>query len=355
MKRILVSGAGGSPGSNVIKSLRAINERLYIVGIDTSKEHLELTTGLNKKYIVPNTDSRNYLKTLNKIIEKEKIDFLHPQPEQDVLFFSKYKNKINTTIFQPKVSTILICKHKYLSNSILSNNGVRVPKAYIFKDEKTLKKCVKALLKISDKLWLRATTGAGSRAALPVTEFNHAYMWIDYWRKNKGLSYKDFMISEYLPGKEYAFQSVWKNGELIVSQARERLEYLFGKLTPSGQSSSPSIAKTVHNKKVNKLATEAVLAIDNKADGIFCIDIKENKKGEPCIIEINAGRFFTTSDFFTEAGVNMPYIYLKLAYGEKVKAKQYNSVPKGWYWIRMVDMGCKLVKGEKWESKNVET
>jgi carbamoyl-phosphate synthase large subunit len=137
---------------------------------------------------------------------------------------------------------------------------------------------------------------------------------------------------------------------------RQRIEYLFGHLFPSGQSSSPSIAMTVHREDVNELATKAVLSIDKKATGIFCVDIKENVRGIPCVTEINAGRFFTTSINFSTAGLNMPYYYVLMGLGLKnklPKLPQYNGLPAGWYWIRLTDMGEKLVKGEKWHSTAV--
>ena len=38
MKRILVTGAGGSPSANFIRSLRAADEEYYIVGTDADIE-----------------------------------------------------------------------------------------------------------------------------------------------------------------------------------------------------------------------------------------------------------------------------------------------------------------------------
>jgi glutathione synthase/RimK-type ligase-like ATP-grasp enzyme len=163
--------------------------------------------------------------------------------------------------------------------------------------------------------------------------------------KTLGLDWGNFMLSEFLPGREYAFQSVWKEGEIVSSQARQRLEYLFGYLTPSGQTSSPTVAKTVHNEDVNRIATDAVKAVDGNATGVFCVDLKENTEGVPCVTEINAGRFFTTSNFFSEAGVNMPYMYIKLAFEESFEyGPKYNPLPEGLYWIRLMDMGHKLVR-----------
>ena len=128
--------------------------------------------------------------------------------------------------------------------------------------------------------------------------------------------------------------------------ARERLAYVFGNRMPSGQSSSPTIAKTVHNKQVNDTATAGIKALDPWANGIFCVDLKENKDGVPCITEINAGRFFTTSIFFSTAGCNMPYYYILSAFGEYLAPlPRYDALPMELYWVRQIDCGERLIKG----------
>ncbi len=353
-KRILVTGAGGSPGANFIASLRLVPEEdFYIVGADINKYHLELTTGVDKKYILPPTTSPDYLDKLNMLIEREQIDLVHSQPEQEVWFISHHKDLVKARTLFPTPETLKITYDKESLNVLLGAKGIAVPQAYRITDHDDLKKALAALLQKQDRVWLRATRGGGSKAALPVNTLLQAEGWIDYWINVKGLAYSDFMMSEFLPGKEFAFQSVWYQGELITSMARERVEYLFGHLFPSGQSSSPSIAKTVHRDDVNQLATSAILAVDPKATGIFCVDIKENKEGRPCVTEINAGRFFTTSINFSTAGLNMPYYYILLGLGERDRIPQlpqYNGIPAGWYWIRLTDMGYKLVKGEQWTS-----
>ena len=354
MKRILVTGAGGAPGANFIASLRLIKEEsFYIVGADINKYHLELTEGLDAKYILPTVDSLDYLDKLNKIIEKEKIDFVHSQPEQEVLFISKNKDKVNAKTFFPKPETLAVTNDKAVLNKLFQENNIQVPKAYHIKNEADIQTAFNDLLRFQDKVWLRATHGAGSRASLPVNSMLQATGWIDYWKKMKGLKISDFMISEFLPGGEFAFQSIWYEGELITSMVRKREEYLFGNLFPSGQSSSPSVAVTVHRDDINELATKAIKLADPKASGIFCADIKENKDGTPCLLEINAGRFFTTSNNFSTAGLNMPYYFVKMALEGREslpKLPKYNGIPAGWYWIRLMDMGYKLVKGEEWES-----
>lgn len=354
MKRILVTGAGGAPGANFIASLRLVKEEeFYIVGADINKYHIELTEGLDAKYILPTVDSPDYLDKLNEIIRREKIDFVHSQPEQEVVFLSKNREKVNAKTFFPKPETLAITSDKAVFNKLLQDNNLEVPKAYRIMEEGDIQIALEDLLRFQDRVWLRATRGAGSRASLPVNTMLQATGWIDYWVKMKGMHLSDFMMSEFLPGAEFAFQSIWYEGELVTSMVRRREEYLFGNLFPSGQSSSPSVAVTVHRDDINELATKAIKLVDSKATGIFCADIKENKNGVPCLLEINAGRFFTTSNNFSTAGLNMPYFYVKMAIdglGSLPDLPKYNGIPEGWYWVRLMDMGAKLIKGEKWTS-----
>lgn len=352
-KRILVTDAGGSAAYNFIRSLRENRngENFEIIGTDKSRYHIELSP-LDRRYLLPGVADSGFLEALNNLITREKIDFLHPQADVTVRFLSEQREKIGAKMFLPSRATLELCQNKMGTAEHLRQRGIAVPESCFLEVESDLEK-VEKLLKHHEKIWLRAIRGAGARAALPVKTVDQARMWIGYWREMKGVGYGDFMASEFLPGAEYAFQSLWKGGELLVSQARERLEYIFGHLTPSGQSSSPSVARTVHNEEVNKTAFEAVRAIDPKADGVFCVDLKTDAKGKIKLTEINAGRFFTTSYFFTVAGCNMPHAYLQVGLGGKpgIELKPFNNVPENQYWVRMVDMGFKLVRDQEWSSR----
>jgi len=354
MKRILVLGAGGPAANNFIRSLRIAKEKFYIVGADINVYHLELSDA-DKTYTIPHVTSPDRLRYLNWIVKKEKIELVHPQPDPEVRYISDNREKINTKIFLPNKLDIQICQDKFKTYEILKKHRIPVGESYIIKNEKNLENTLKILLNDNKIVWLRAIRGAGSRAAIPITHIRYAKCWIDYWSEMKGIGYGDFIITEFLPGREFAFQGLWQDGRLIVSQARERLLYLFSNLTVSGQTSTPAVARTVHRNDINKIATSAINAIDSKASGIFGLDFKEDKNGIPCITEINSGRFFTTSNFLSEAGLNMPHLYIKLAFGEKLlHIKQYNYLPKNFYWIRHVDMGYKLIKKDKWKNKRLK-
>ena len=353
--RILITGAGGSAAYNFYDALKLAFDDLYTVGADARPQHLELID-VDKKYIVPLVTDPTYIDTINKIIEKEKIDFVHPQPDVEVNFLSKHADKINAKIFLPSFDVVEACHDKMTFNKILREKGVAVPKAYHIKTPDDLKQALDDLLKLQPKVWLRAIRGAGSRGSLPINSFYQGDAWIDYWRNFRGIDYGDFMASEFLPGHEFAWQSLWFNGELITAQARERLEYIFGNLTPSGQTSSPSVAKTVNRDDINEIGQAAVKAVTDKPHGVFCVDMKEGFDGIPKVTEINVGRFFTTSNFFAHAGLNMPQMYVELGLNGKLsgpKPKQLNPLKDDLYWVRMIDMGYKLIDGNSWTSSKI--
>lgn len=339
MKRILVTGAGGAPGNNFIRSLRDAPEDFYIVGTDIDRCHLEWPN-VDKAYLVPICTEPDYIEVINQIIEKESIDFIHPQPDVEVRVFSEKREEINTAYFLPNKQTIRTLQNKLESARIWKSKGLHTCPTFVVNTPEDIKEAAE---KLGLPLWMRATKGAGARGSTLVTNIDTGIHWLKYWRSRN--SDWRFIVQTYLPGRDYAFQSIWQDGELITSQARERLEYIYPYLAPSGRTGTPIVAVTVHRDELNEVATKCIRAVDPKASGIFCVDLRENEDGNLIPTEVNAGRFFTTSYFFTKAGINMPYYYVKLGLGESnPDLPQYNSVPAGLYWIRHIDCPAVLVK-----------
>lgn len=86
MRRILVTGAGGPAGINFISSLRIAPEQMFIVGTEANQHFIHLAT-TDKKCVVPRATEPDYISKLNEIIRKEKIEFLHAQPDIEVEVF----------------------------------------------------------------------------------------------------------------------------------------------------------------------------------------------------------------------------------------------------------------------------
>jgi len=350
MKRILVTGAGGPAGINFVKSLRIAPEKMFLAGTEANSYFIHLAS-TDKKYIVPRATDPEYIDKLNEVIRKNKIDFFHAQPDIEVEIISENREKLESNVFLPSKKAVRACQDKLEATRLWKKNDVPVARFMELNKDSDVNK---AFEELDSPIWIRATHGAGGIGSTPADNQETALSWISYW-KARGVAWK-FIAQEHLPGRNMAFHSIWKEGELVTSMARERLEYIYPHLAPSGITGTPAVQKTIHNKQVNEIGTKAVLSIDQKFNGIACVDLKENEEGTPCVTEINAGRMFTTSFFFSYASkilhkdyyANIPYLYVKLAFEEKIpKIPRYNILPKDVYWIRHIDAPAKLVKNGK--------
>ena len=350
MKRIIATGAGGPAGINFVMSLRIAPEKMFIVGTEASEYFIHLTS-TDKRYVIPKAKEAGYIHGLNEIIRKEKIDFVHAQTDIEVEVVSENREKLEANVFLPSKRAVRACQDKLESAKIWKKKDVPVAKTMALSTEQDVDK---AFEEFRSSIWIRARHGAGGRGSTPANNRETALSWIKYW-KSRNLDWK-FIAQEQLPGRNIGFHSLWKDGELVTSMARERIEYIYSYLAPSGITGTPAVQKTVHDKTVNKIGTEAVLAIDSNFNGIACVDLKENKDGIPCVTEINPGRMFTTSFFFSYASkilrkdycANIPYLYLKLAFKESVPdMPKYDILPDNVYWIRHMDAPARLIRNGK--------
>lgn len=350
LKRILCTGAGGPAGINFTRSLRVSGEKMFLFGTDSNEYfiHLAIT---DKVQLVPKAKESIYIDTLNEVIHKEKIEFLHAQPDVEVGVVSEKREKINAPVFLPTKAAVRACQDKLESAKIWRKKGIPVARTIEVLEDEDIDK---AFAEFGSPIWVRARHGAGGKGSTPADNRETAVEWIRYWKSRK-VDW-EFIAQEHLPGRNFAFHSLWKDGELVTSMARERLEYIYAYLAPSGITGTPAVQRTVHNDAVNRAGTDAVLSIDSNFTGIASVDLKENAQGTPCVTEINPGRMFTTSFFFSFASkkirkdskANIPYLYTRLAFKETVPdMPKYNVLPADVYWIRHMDAPGRLVKGGK--------
>ena len=330
MKRILITGAGGSPAVNFTRSLRSSPEKVYLIGTDSDKYNL-LRAETDERYLVPNAKDKDYIAVLNDIIKDTKCEFLHVQNDIEMEIISENREKLNIKTFLPSKETVRICLDKLESYKRWEAVGIKQPKTMLIHNEEDLQE---AFSKYQGKTWIRDTTGAGGRGSLAATDFKIAKSWLDF----KG-GWGKYTAAECLESQSVTWMSLWQNGKMIVAQGRKRLYWELAKLSPSGITGVTGTGVTIADPLVDDIALKAILTLDPVPNGIFSVDLTYDKEGIPNPTEINIGRFFTTHEFFTQAGLNMPYLLLKMAYNEPIPslAKKINPLPTNLAWIRGVD------------------
>ena len=336
IKRILVTGCGGSPSTNFIRSLRASPEKFFIIGVDCNKYYLQRSE-TDLRFLIPSTSSKNYLPVIRQIIKETKADLIYSQPDAEVAKISKNRASLKVKTFLPDNKTIEICQDKLKSYQIWKAAGIKVPETVFIAKPQDIKQAFK---KLGKSIWLRSIVShGGGKGSFYTDDFEVAKAWVKHCK-----GWGSFTASKLLTPNTVAWLSIWKQGKLIVAQGRQRMYWEFGNRAPSGVTGLTGTGATVSDSLVDEIAQKSVFAIDKNPNGIFGVDLTYDKKGVPNPTEINIGRFFTTHLFFTEAGLNMPYIFVKAVFNEKlpqIKSK-INPLPSGLAWIRGMDFEPKL-------------
>ena len=340
MKRILVTSAGGAPATNFVRSLRDAPEPFHLVGVDANKYTLQRSE-TDEKFLVPKVTDPVYFEVLRDIIKETRTEFIHCQMSYEMLAISSMRDTLGVRMYLPSHETIDICENKFTSYEYWKKAGLPVPETMLLSDESDLRV---AFDKFGPRLWLREIRGSAGRGSLPTEDYDTARRWIEFHQ-----GWGRFTAAECLEANSITWQSLWQDGKLIVAQGRRRLYWEFSNRAASGVTGITGTGVTISDPLLDDLAQKAVFAVDAKPNGIFGVDLTYDKNGVPNLTEINIGRFFTTHYFFTAAGLNTPYIYVKLGYGEAPPpiARPINPLDPGLAWVRGMDCEPVLTTVEK--------
>jgi carbamoylphosphate synthase large subunit len=334
--RLLVTGAGTGASINLMRGLRAADPSFVIVGCHSDRFVLAKSTADRNYLTLPATD-RGFLRTLERVIRQERVDLLMPTSDAEVSVLARSRARVPCRLFLPRPSVIELCQDKYRLNLRLRRVGVPAPVTYAVTSLRTLERTFRRLPTRS-LAWCRIRAGSGSLGAIPVRSLAQARSWIEYWRDMRGVPPTAFTLSEYLPGRDFSCQALWKDGTPILVKTLERLSYVSGGSNPSRTSSVAHLAKTVNEPRVVDVCARAIRAIDPAASGTFNLDVRENAGGVPCITEINAGRFpsgFLLHDLTGKHSVAATFV--SLALGEPVELRDEYDAAEGWYSVRDLD------------------
>ena len=334
--RVLVTRAGSGAASNLIRSLRHGGVSGQIAGCHDDPFVLKKSAA-DANYLIPPVTHAAFPAALQRVIELERIDLVIPVTDPDVDAVSRIRSRLGARVFLPRPTTLALCRDKLTVARHLGARHVPVPASYAVTSLKALGTVFRKLPK-GMPAWCRARQGAGSFASAPVDDPARACAWIDLWCAARRVPPTAFMLAEYLPGRDYACQGLWKDGVLLLIKTTERLAYVDGTARLSGTSSVASLHKTVRDERLVKIAERAIRAVDRRATGAFSIDFKENAHGHPCVTEINAGRLLSGTTIFDAVGAhNMAATYVRLGLGLTPRIRQAYDAFDGYYMVRDLD------------------
>lgn len=345
MTTVLVTGAGGPLGSNVARSLRKAPVPLTLVGTDANRWHLPLALTDRVVKIPLAKDRAGYARALQQLVDEgaRVVIPTHPVEVRAVAELVEAGKLRGAQVALPRLAVLERADDKFATQRALDAAGVPVPRTILLDGEADL---ARAFKEYAPPIWVRGSGAPGlgiGGAALPCRDEGVARAWVAHhggWGK--------MVACEYLPGANLTWMSAWDHGRLLVAASRERLEYVLPHVSPSGVTGAPAVTRTIRRTDVNQIGAAAVRALDDAPHGVYFVDLKEDAGGRACVTEINAGRCGTTVHFYTEAGMNFPWLLVCLATGGDLSwlpADPQDCVPEDLYWVRTLDCGPVLVRG----------
>ncbi|MGB0589687.1 MAG: hypothetical protein ACPGU1_08425 [Myxococcota bacterium] len=310
----------------------------WILAADASPHYVFLALGHERATVPRASDREAYITEVNRLIQVHGIDFVMPNNSLEIDVLSAERERLGAPVFLPSPPVLETANSKWASYCAWRDTEVPLPLTHLLSEPADVERAFSAMQTAPNHpVWVRGAGIPGKGigvASLPCRTVEQALQWVDYWRGWGGM-----IASEFLPGRNLTWMGLFRGGQLITSQCRERLAYVIPHVSPSGITGAPAISQTIHDARVNDIGEAAVLALDPSYTGVGFIDMKGDAAEVPRVTELNAGRFGTTHYFYTAAGANFPEFLLRVAAGETLDVPKRDILPEGLVWIRTLDAG----------------
>lgn len=297
-KTILLTGAGGSGTIFIIKSLI---RKYRIIAVDMNKYAVGLYLA-DKSYILPPCTDRRYLKKLDQVVKKERVDVIIPLIDEELLRIKRcYKNKKSPKILLPKENFIKLCLNKWNLMNTLAGKKIPCPKTFLLSSFKQLPSALFPCI-------IKPIKSRGSRGFQYLNNRNDFKKYL----QNNPYKKKDLIIQEAVRGNEFTISVVVSKKDKILSVVPKKIILKEG---------ITKIAVTRQNQTITDICQKVQREL--KAEGPFNVQlILEAKTNLPKIFEINP-RFSTTVALTMAAGVNEVEILIEDLFDKKVPVRKF--------------------------------
>ncbi len=126
------------------------------------------------------------------------------------------------------------------------------------------------------------------------------------------------MLSDYLPGRNFACHLLYDHGRIMKIASYERTEYFMARTAISGVTGNISKGRLVNDPRLPAAADAAIASVlaqtGETMHGIVAVDFREARNSAPLVTEINL-RHVAATYSFAAAGFNLAEAQLLLTLG----------------------------------------
>lgn len=293
MKKVLVYPCGTEIGLEVYRALRYSKHYEVIGGID-NYDHggFVFKNAIDNLPIITDDSNEKEIDLFEKAIEEHSIDLIYPAMDGVLAVFAKYRDRFKETLILPPFDTAEICRSKRMTYCKLQG-VVRVPIQYSSWSEIS-----------SFPVFVKPDRGQGSVGARKIISN----------KELETLDFDQYVVMEYLPGKEYTVDCFTNNdGKLIYARGRGRRRIKNGISVNTIFEENPQF--TIIAEKINSII---------KQRGGWFFQLKEAADGELTLLEVSA-RIAGTSAISRNSGANLPLMTVDIFCGINIEDVALNN------------------------------
>jgi len=312
-KVLLVTRRGGqSLTRGVARSLQEASSNIFLgVGSSFPFDSFVYNNFCNKVFELSDlkTEREKHINEILTVIEKENINVVIPCTDIHTLILSKHKEKIEelgARSLLPDLKTVEITAFKTLTYKFMGRINIPQPIYFVpvSRDD------VDAIVDILGKNGILVVKEEKSKHRI-VPNAKAAKEFFD-WMRN--MFHSKILIQEYIPGKEVCTISMVDESHEVVSMVTIwKIETDMNGETQIGVTIDREDVQELSYKIISKLKWCGPIEVEWRID---------DRDGLPKLQEVN-GRFTAWQYLATSAGINQPYQYLQLLYGEHPKKCEY--------------------------------
>ncbi len=266
----------GSENALEVKDALSYKVNINLFGATSKYDHAEFA--YNNLIYTYNVNDDKFLDEFNKLLIKYKIDFIIPTHDTVALKLAYLQEQLKATVITSCYETNRICRHKKITYETFHEDFF-CPDIYEINN-----------IKYRDLIFpcfIKPDIGEGGKNTYIIDNKDE----LTFYKKK--LKDKEYIIMEYLPGKEYTIDCFTDRlGELRFCGARVR-ERIFGGISVN--------AKTLSVQKFINIAERINSKI--KLRGYWFFQLKEDKNGNLKLMEIST-RPAGTMALYRQRGIN---------------------------------------------------
>lgn len=326
---VLLTASGAPSSTSYIDCLKNNYEqrKVNVVSTDIVDQPI-MHYKADNFHLLPKGNSKKYIESLIKLCKKENISVVLPCSDSEVFTISKNLDLLKSKKIIVAVSgfdTIKKIMDKFSVFQLLKEHKIPQPRSVLVHNRKEFDKALELLGFPKKPVSFKPSkyTSSGGGRGFRILRSNNSIqdiilnqkpgsIEIDYETASKLFQNEnlDLIVMEYLPGHEYSVHILAKNGKMLYCVPFQKKRAIHGH-------SLESVVK----------ANDECVAICKKIIKIFNFDFNVNvqfkltRQGKPKLVEINP-RIGGGISLPTAAGVNLPYLSVKLALGENLPPKK---------------------------------